>query len=260
MENHNHQEHHHENETKTPEVQAQTTQSNPLTIPIAIVIAGALIAGAMFFRLRSNSNSIAGTGTQAQVAGQQQPTAQSVDILKVKTNERPFIGNPNASVIVAYWFDYQCPFCRKFETESMPQLVKDYVQIGKVKVVFKDFQFLGSDSQTAGLAEHAIWEISSDKFFEWHKAMYEKQDNENSGWGNKADILALTKSLGIDSTKVGELMISKAAEYQKMMDEDKAEGGALGVSGTPSFVIGKQLLVGAQPYSAIKQLIDLAGK
>ena len=140
----------------------------------------------------------------------------------------------------------------------MTQLMNDYVKTGKVKVVFKDFQFLGPDSQTAGLAERAVWEVAPDKFYTWHKAMYDKQDNENGGWGNKTDILALTKSLGIDSAKVEQLMTSKAAEYQKAMDADKAEGGAFGINGTPGSIIGKNLISGAQPYSAVKQLIDLA--
>ena len=140
----------------------------------------------------------------------------------------------------------------------MTQLMNDYVKTGKVKVVFKDFQFLGPDSQTAGLAERAVWEVAPDKFYTWHKAMYDKQDNENGGWGNKVDILALTKSLGIDSVKVEQLMTSKSAEYQKAMDADKAEGGAFGINGTPGSIIGKNLISGAQPYAAVKQLIDLA--
>jgi protein-disulfide isomerase len=93
-------------------------------------------------------------------------------------------------------------------------------------------------------------------------AMYAKQDTENGGWGSKDDILALTKSLGIDSGKVGQLMTDKAVEYQKLMDADKAEGSANGINGTPGTIIGTQLLSGAQPYAAVKQLIEaeLKGK
>ncbi len=251
-----HEQHHEpENETSASPV-GPLPKSNNFMIPLAIVVAGALIAGAVYF---SNSRS-GNLGTAPNAPTQQQPQAQAADISKVKVAGHPFIGDPNAPITIAYWYDYQCPFCRKTEQEVMPQLISDYIKAGKVKLVYKDFQFLGEDSQTAGLAEHAVWEVSPDKFYQWHKAMYDKQDNENSGWGNKADILALIKSLGIDSAKVDELMTSKAVEYQKVMDADKAEGGAFGVSGTPSFIIGKQLLVGAQPYSAVKQLIDLAGK
>lgn len=250
-------EHSNEHETKTHEAQTPApVQSNNLSIPVAIVIAGALIAGAVYLGTSKGTSTTAGNNQIQQVA--QQPSGQAVDIAKVKTTGEPFVGNPNAPVTMAYWFDYQCPFCRRFEEDAMTQLMNDYVKTGKVKVVFKDFQFLGPDSQTAGLAERAVWEVAPDKFYTWHKAMYDKQDNENGGWGNKADVLALTKSIGIDSVKVEQLMTSKATEYQKAMDADKAEGGAFGINGTPGSIIGKNLISGAQPYAAVKQLIDLA--
>ena len=246
--------HHKEHETKTTETQI-LTQSNNLLIPLAIVIAGALIAGAVYFGTSKNSTT-AGNNQPQQVA--QQLAGQVADITKVKTAGNPFVGDPNAKVTVAYWFDYQCPFCRRFEEDAISQLMDDYVKAGKVKIVFKDFQFLGPDSQTAGLAERAVWEVAPDKFYTWHKAMYDKQDSENSGWGGKVDILTLTKSLGIDAVKIEQLMTSKVAEYQKAMDADKAEGGAFGINGTPGTIIGKNVISGAQPYAAVKQLVDLA--
>ncbi len=245
-----------EHETKASEVQPPAQQNN-LSIPVAIVIAGVLIAGAVYLGTSKGASTVAVNNQQGQQAAQQ-PAGVAVDIAKVKTQGEPFVGSPNAPVTMAYWFDYQCPFCRRFEEDAMTQLMKDYVQTGKVKVVFKDFQFLGPDSQIAGLAERAVWDVAPDKFYEWHKAMYDKQDSENSGWGNKIDILALTKSVGIDSAKVDQLMTSKATQYQKAMDDDKAEGGAFGINGTPGSIIGKNLISGAQPYAAVKQLIDLA--
>ena len=242
-----------EHKTKTPEVQTPLAQSTTLTIPIAIIIAGVLIAGAVYLSTLKGVNTIAGNVQSPQVV----PQPVGVDITKIKTAGEPFVGNPNAPVTMAYWFDYQCPFCQRFDEDAMTKIMNDYVKTDKVKVVFKDFQFLGPDSQTAGLAGRAVWEVAPNKFYTWHKAMYDKQDNENSGWGNKTDILALTKSLGIDSVKVEQLITSKAAEYQKAMDADKAEGSAFGINGTPGSIIGKNLISGAQPYAAVKQLIDM---
>ena len=244
-----------EHKTKTPEVQTPLAQSTTLTIPIAIIIAGVLIAGAVYLSTLKGVNTIAGNVQSPQVVPQ--PVGVAVDITKIKTAGEPFVGNPNAPVTMAYWFDYQCPFCQRFDEDAMTKIMNDYVKTDKVKVVFKDFQFLGPDSQTAGLAGRAVWEVAPNKFYTWHKAMYDKQDNENSGWGNKTDILALTKNLGIDSAKVEQLMTSKTAEYQKAMDADKAEGSAFGINGTPGSIIGKNLISGAQPYAAVKQLIDM---
>ncbi len=87
--------------------------------------------------------------------------------------------------------------------------------------------------------------------------MYDRQDGENSGWGNKADVLKLIKSLGINSVKVGQLMVSNANQYQQEMNTDRAEGSSFGINGTPGTIIGQNVIAGAQPYSAVKQLIDL---
>lgn len=224
--------------------------------PVAIVIAGALVAAALYF-----SNGTAGTGLPTN-NGNQQPTATAPDSSKVSVKEDPFIGNANAPVTVAYWFDYQCPFCKQVEQQALPQVIKNYVDTGKVKIVFKDFQFLGSDSTVAAMVAYAVWAIAPEKYEAWHEAMFVKQDAENGGWGNKADILALTTSVGVDATKVDQYITANEAKIQTDLEDDKSEGVSFGINGTPGFIIGKQLVAGAQSYAVISQAIDtaLAGK
>jgi protein-disulfide isomerase len=162
---------------------------------------------------------------------------------------------------MAYWFDYQCPYCRQEEENVFPQLINDYVNAGKVRIVFKDFAFLGPDSQTAALAARAVWETAPEKFRDWHKAMFDRQDDENAGWGSKDDIMALTRSIpGLDAGKVETLMSNRAADYNNAIQADAAEGNAMGVGGTPSFLVGKEMIVGAQPYERLKVAIDAALK
>ena len=181
----------------------------------------------------------------------------AVNIKDVDIKNEPYIGDANAPVVMAYWMDYQCPFCKRFETDTMPILIEKYVNTGRLKIVFKDFQFLGEDSTTAGLAENAVWEIAPQSFGAWQKAMYENQDDENGGWGKKDDIIAMTRTVpGIDADQVSNLMDQKKEAYQKELDEDNQEGNKFGVSGTPGFVIGDQSVSGAQPLSAFTQIID----
>ena len=154
--------------------------TNNLSIPVSIVIAGALIAFAVYFSIgRYSGASNTGAGTQPQPQAQQPQPAQAIDIAKVKIAGEPFIGNPNASVTIAYWYDYQCPFCKRSEEDALPQLISDYIKTGKAKLVYKDFQFLGPDSQTAGLISRAVWDTAPAKFYQWHKVVYDKQDGEN---------------------------------------------------------------------------------
>jgi len=222
---------------------------------VSIIIAGVIIAGAVIFASRQPA-------PQPVAATPQQQVAPAVDVSKVKTEGEAFIGNANAPVTMAYWYDYQCPFCQKNEEETMPQIIKNYVDTGKVKIVFKDYQFLGPDSQTLGKVSRAVWDTVPTKFYQWHKAMFDNQGRENTGWATKEKILSVTTSVlgAADAQKVMQLAETNAAKYQQEMDADKAEGTEMGISGTPGAIIGKQLVSGAQPYAAFQAAIETALK
>ncbi len=225
-----------------------------LSTPVAVIIAGIIIAAAIVF-----TNGRGGDDNKQPAAAQGAPKAQvAVDIAKVKTAGEPFIGNANAPVTIAFWSDYQCPFCKRFSNDSIAGLKKDYVNSGKVKIVFKDFVFLGDDSKTAALFARAVWEAAPEKFGEWHDAMMDKQDGENSGWGNAEDVQALTNQiLGNDKgAQVATLVKTKSDTYQAALDANRAEATGFGISGTPATIIGKTFISGAQPYSVVKAAVE----
>lgn len=214
--------------------------------PVAVLLGAVIIAAAFIF----------GNGGKPQAGQPGQPV--KVDIKDVKTDGDPFIGDPNAPVTIAFWFDYQCPFCKQVEDQVMPQLYDTYVKTGKVKVVFKDFQFLGQDSQTAAEFARAMWEAYPDKFYDWYKAMFAAQDAEgDQGFGDLESITALTAKIpGVDADRVVALVNEKKAAYDAEIAADRDEGQKLGVNGTPATIVGTTLLSGAQPFSAIAPLID----
>ncbi|MDO8481750.1 MAG: thioredoxin domain-containing protein [bacterium] len=232
------------------------------SIPIAIIIAGALIAGAVYFASIGR-----GTGNNGAPA----PSVK-VDIKDVQvTASDPYIGNANAPVTIAYWSDYQCPFCKAVEVGGIPQIqvdpaipiiIKNYVDTGKVKIVFKDFPFLGEDSITASIYEHAIWELYPSKFYTWREAMLKAQDEEgDQGFGDEASILKLIGTIsGMDADVLKAKVAAKKDTYAKTMEADRAEGAKLGVSGTPAFIIGTQLISGAQPIGVFTSALDIVLK
>lgn len=222
-------------------------------LPAAVVLAGLFIAGAVVWNGSKPSN-----------GGETPPTA--VDVKDVKTEGRPFIGKADAPLTIAFWSDFQCPYCKAAEVGGIPQIttppalpevIKNYVDTGKVKVVFMDFNFLGPDSITAGLYNRAVWKLYPEKYFEWRTKMYEAQDQENGGFGNAASIEKLTATIaGIDAAKVAADVKANTSAYQAAMDEDRAEAQKVGVNATPSFLIGTELLSGAYPYANLKAAID----
>jgi protein-disulfide isomerase len=226
--------------------------------PIAIVIAGLIIAVAIVAVGRMPSGSVAGntttTGTTSGTGG----TVATVNANQVKSNNDPYIGQANAPLTIAYWFDYQCPFCRENEENSMPQIIKNYVDTGKVKIVYKDFAFLGADSDTLGHWARAVWAVAPSQFEAWHKAVYDNQGEENTGWATTAELQKITSGVltAAQTAQVQQLATQDATQYQSDMDADKQEGENDGVQGTPAMLIGNQMVAGYESYSQVAQVID----
>ena len=229
------------------EPEINKNQTSNYSTPIAIILAGVIIAGVIYF---TESKKVI---VPEKILNQTNSTL----IEKVKIDGEPFVGNPNATVVIAEWFDYQCPACQYADQNMITPLVADFVKAGKLKIVFKDFAFLGHDSQTLALTARAIWEAYPEKFYEWHKTMFENQGKENTGWATKDVITSITKKVsGIDMTVIDGLLAKNSVKYQSAVDADKAEGVNFGVNATPSFIIGNELNSGVPQYSDVKAIID----
>ena len=167
---------------------------------------------------------------------------------------------------MAYWSDYQCPFCKAVEVGGIPQipiepalpiLIKDYVDTGKLKIVFKDFSFLGPDSDTGALYEHAVWETYPDKFWTWREAMFEAQDEEHGGFGDEASTLALIRTIsGMDADRLKNIVAQNKDRYLALMQADQAEAASFGISGTPGFIVGTTLIAGADQPAVFKAAVE----
>ena len=226
---------------------------NNYLIPVAIIAGFIIVAMVLLFTL-GGSRAV----QQAATTGQQ-AAAPAVDIKNLKTNNEPYIGSASAPVTMAVFFDYQCPYCKQLDLTVMPQIIANYVQTGKVKVVFKDFQFLGNDSIAGAEFGRAVWEAYPAQYGAWLTAMFNAQDEEgDKGFGNQATIVAMVKTQfpTMDTTKLVNLISTNKAKYDAEIDADRAEGASYGIQGTPSIIVGNTLLQGAQTYQTVANLVD----
>ncbi len=164
------------------------------------------------------------------------------------------LGPVNAPVVVAEWGDFQCPFCRVFNQSSEPALLRQYVDTGQVRFEWHDFAYLGPESVLGARAARAAGRQG--KFWQYHDALYNDQPRENTGAVTAATLTATAARLGLN-----------VPEFQRDDDDpaiaqavtaDQADGTRLGIAGVPSFVIGSQLIFGAQPLATFQQAIDPA--
>ncbi|MFZ1987476.1 MAG: thioredoxin domain-containing protein [Minisyncoccia bacterium] len=224
--------------------------------PIAIVLGAVIIALAFAFGQGAIKNPS---------AANPDTTGGTADISKVKVEGEPFVGDANAPVTMAFYFDYQCPFCKQFDQAVTTQLYENFVKTGKLKIVFKDFQFLGEDSTTAALFGRAMWELYPEQFYTWHQAMFTAQDDEgDQGFGDLPSIQTLTKAVpGVDVDKVTALMNQKRDAYLVLIKADRDEGASMGINGTPAAIVGTKLLSNLYPndfYNAVAAEVNAGGK
>ncbi len=227
----------------------ETNETESNFLPIVVVITGLLIvAGAVVW------NGLRPAGSPQEDNG----AAQKVDIKNVKTDGDAFIGAVDAPVTIASWSDFQCPRCKQFELDTLPQIITEYVDTGKVKLVFMDFAFLGNDSITAALYGRSIWKLYPSQYLAWRTAMYIAQDEEgDKGFGNAESIDTLNATIaGFDAVKIAADVKENTNIYRAAIDADRVEVKKAHITGTPSFVIGTQLIQGAHPYPTFKDAID----
>ncbi len=233
----------------------KSTYTKMLTAIFIIAVAFSFTTGFMLGgvgKIGATGQAVAApTQQQAQPTEQQQvqqpTTAASADNDAIK-------GDANAPITIIEFSDFQCPFCSKFYTQTLAQLEKDYIDTGKVKLVFRDFP-LSFHPNAQKASEAAECAKEQNKFWEMHDTLFEKQGEWSSmdAAGAAAKFKGYAKTLSLTSAFDSCLDTGKtAAEVQK----DFTDGSGYGVSGTPTFFINGVKLVGAQPYSAFKQAID----
>lgn len=241
----------------------QTTnqiQKNTLAMPIAVIIAGVLIAGAVIYSGGKTPNTAKVPNQPQQVA--QQETG-NLDAMTPVSSSDHIRGNPDAPVKIVEYSDTECPFCKRFHT-TMKEVMDQYGKDGKVAWVYRHFPLdqLHSKARKEAVAlECAGEQGGNDKFWEYTDRLYEITP-ANDG----LDLAELPKIAGYVGLDVGKFNTClESGKYDKHIQDEVENAQATGGNGTPwSIVVGKDgkkyPLSGAQPISAIKQLIDLAGK
>jgi protein-disulfide isomerase len=153
------------------------------------------------------------------------------------------LGNPQGNVTMVEFFDYNCGYCKRALPDMLDLLKTDT----DLKFVLKEFPVLGEGSvEAAHVAVAARMQDSSGKkYIEFHQKLL-----GGRGPADKARALAVAKEVGFDMARIEKDMDSD--EVKKTIDEDMKLADALGVNGTPSYVVGNEVVVGAVGIDELK--------
>ncbi len=159
----------------------------------------------------------------------------------------PVLGNPKGDVTLVEFFDYQCGYCKAVQADVQKLIKED----AKLRVVFKEFPILGPASVTA--AKAALASREQGKYEAFHNALM-----AHRGQLDDDTILRLARSAGLDTDKLKKDMESPAV--QQVIGANLALAQALGIRGTPAFVVGDDLAPGAIKLNDMKAMVAKARK
>jgi len=159
----------------------------------------------------------------------------------------PISGNPEGDVTVVEFFDYACPYCR----QAHPVLVELVKRDPNVRIAFKEYPILGDASVFAARVAVAIHLLAPDAYKQFHAAMFDLRGRPTS-----ETALQIASNLGIDRERL--LATMDSAEVRDALNRNIQLAQAIGVSGTPAFVVGDAVIPGLIPVEQLLELVNQA--
>ncbi len=247
---------------KAAEADVITIDIQPLLHPIATILGAIIIAAAIIIaKVPTTSGSVAGdslaTSSAAAILPEEPVTAST------SVDDDAVLGNKStATVAIIEFSDYECPYCQRFWAETLGQIKTNYIDTGKVILVFRDLplSFHPNAEIYANATECARSQGGDSKYYAMHDAIFEKTaDGELS----VSDLGNLAAELGLDKSKLEACVNNRDFAAEIQADADHA--AAIGINGTPGFVIGKlnsdgtltgDIISGAMPYANFEETIE----
>ena len=217
-------------------------------IAIACIFCGVLLVN----MINTESTQVLDEITINEITATKKPT-----IASFYDNASPILGDLNAPLTMIEFGDYQCTFCKKFFHETEESIITNYVETGKVKILFKDFIVVNEDSVNAAIAAHCA--NDQKMFWQYHSILYNNWDGEGTGWASSEQLHQFASTLGLDMNEFSECM--SQSKWKDLVLSSHADGRALGVDATPTFFIIDQnnealKITGSQHYDVFQEVFD----
>lgn len=236
---------------------------------VAVVVLSVIVVGLLAV-MSQNSGSTAGpaaTVTVTEGAGDQQQQQQQPPQDDAEDPERDAFlldlprrvegdplakGDVDAKIVMTEWADYRCPFCSVFTEDTLP-LLQPLIDDGTLRIEFRDLAIFGEDSINAAAAARAAGEQGL--YWEFATALYESLPNQGHPPVGDEVVTTIAEQVGVDD------MDKFQADYMSeetrgAVEADSAEAQGFGISGTPYFLVGTEMISGAQPVEVFEQAIE----
>lgn len=228
------------------------------------LVAAALLSGGYLIGRSSGVAAASGTstgsasqpsGSAAGVRGERPTTGPLGEQARREAGDPFAVGSIDAPVVMVVFSDYRCPFCARYSTVTEPELMERFVDSGKLRIEWRDFPVFGEASLLAARAGRAA--AAQGRFWEFNGAVYEAAPQNGHHDLTVSKLRDFAVQAGVpDLERFDHEMTSDAFDGELALDTVQARN--LGITGTPSFIIDGNPVVGAQPTPVFVNVIEQA--
>jgi protein-disulfide isomerase len=210
---------------------------------------GQILAELLKHRPTASASAAAPTGANAKSADERNAAVADNAGALFTSPHQVTLGNPDGTVTLVEFFDYSCGYCKR----ALPDMLTLLKDDPKLKIVLKEFPILGPGSAEAARVAIAVrmQDPGGQRYLAFHQELL-----GGPGPASKDKALAAAKAQGFDMTRLEQDMASE--EVSATLAENMKLAGALGISGTPGYVVGKKVVIGAVGLVSLKDQIDSA--
>lgn len=191
----------------------------------------------------------------AEVQAAPAPTDSAREALLARADLGRIKGSESALVWLVVISDFECPFCKRWHDETAPRIEQTYVRTGKLRIAYLNFP-IQTHRNAQPAHEFAMCAAEQGQFWPAADALFDTQNL----WKRRSDAVAYFDSLGttlpIDMPRLRACI--RQGDLKPLIETDYRRSVRIGIGSTPSFLIGNQAIIGAQPYEAFARAIDAA--
>ena len=230
---------------------SKNNNSQTLWVGLSFLAVGLIIGllvssnGGLLSELRDETKN----GAQGE-QGVPEVNPDELDVVDVSVDDDAVLGDPDAPVTIVEFSDFQCPYCHSFYEETLPLLLENYVETGKVKIIYRDFPLSGHAQ--ANIAAQAAECVGDENYYAFHDWLFENLPS----WSGNPEAMEVLIAAAQDNLDVNIRTCLESSEMADEVNADLTAGRGYGVTGTPSFFINGKKLVGAWPYEVFESVIE----
>ncbi len=197
----------------------------------------------------------ASSAAAAPAAATSSATAATNDERVTRADQARIMGDPNAKLWMLVVSDFQCPYCGQWERETAPQVIKEFVKTGQVRLAFLNFP-LQQHANALPAAEAAMCAGAQGKFWEMHDRIFKSQEQWSPLPTSDAFFAGFARELALDLEQYNQCIGTHV--MRPMIAADAERATRAGAGSTPTFFIGGQTIAGAEKIDAFRSAIAKA--